>query len=140
MTRRQRLDITRLARATQGRIVSDLEIRSDQLLLHFNDGSYLAIAPTARGTSVVLHEIAAPAAAGSKDGPTRRQREYLDFIRKYMARYGRSPAESDIQEHFMVSAPSAHLMVKTLERRGFITRARDWYGNAVPRSIRVVLD
>jgi DNA-binding MarR family transcriptional regulator len=57
-----------------------------------------------------------------------------------MARHGVSPAESDIQEHFMVSAPSAHAMVKTLERRGFITRDRDIFGRIVPRSIRVLVD
>jgi repressor LexA len=58
----------------------------------------------------------------------------------YMARYGVAPAESDIQAHFKVSAPSAHQMVKTLERRGFIVRQRYLLGNVVPRSIRVVVD
>jgi hypothetical protein len=72
--------------------------------------------------------------------PTSRQREYLSFIRRYMARYGISPAESDIQQHFMVSAPSVNQMVRTLERRGFITRDRDWFGNVQPRSIRVLIE
>ena len=45
-----------------------------------------------------------------------------------------------IVEHFMVSAPSAHEMIKTLERRGFITRDRDFYGQTLPRSIRVVVN
>jgi DNA-binding MarR family transcriptional regulator len=79
--------------------------------------------------------------AGARDSaerPTARQREYLDFIQKYMARFGTSPAEADIQYHFMVSAPSVHSMIKTLERRGFITRRRDFSGQVVPRSIRIV--
>ena len=65
--------------------------------------------------------------------PTSRQRDYLEFIEKYMLRFGISPAESDIQRHFLVSAPSVHSMVETLERRGFITRQP-----GMPRSIRLV--
>jgi DNA-binding MarR family transcriptional regulator len=40
----------------------------------------------------------------------------------------------------MVSAPSVHSMIKTLERRGFITRTRGLFGGTVPRSIRVLID
>lgn len=75
-----------------------------------------------------------------KKGPLRGQMEYLAFIKKYISRYGISPAERNIQEHFMVSAPSVNQMIRTLERRGFIVRDRDWSGQAVPRSIRVVWD
>jgi DNA-binding MarR family transcriptional regulator len=58
-----------------------------------------------------------------------------------MARHGCAPSESDIHEHFMVSAPSAHQMVKNLEQRGFISRRRDVFtGNVVPRSIRIMLE
>jgi len=57
-----------------------------------------------------------------------------------MARFGVAPAESDMQRHFMVSAPSVNQMIKGLERRGYITRRRDFTGHAVPRSIRVVAD
>lgn len=70
--------------------------------------------------------------------PTRRQQEYLEFIRTYMYRTGVSPAETDIQQHFEISAPSVNAMVRTLERRGFISRDRDWMGQTVPRSIRVL--
>ena len=65
--------------------------------------------------------------------PTSRQREYLEFIKKYMLQFGISPAESDIQRHFLVSAPSVNSMVQALERHGFIMRQR-----GVPRSIRLV--
>ncbi|MDX1430754.1 MAG: MarR family transcriptional regulator, partial [Rhodothermales bacterium] len=64
----------------------------------------------------------------------------LNFIRRYMDRFGRSPAETDIQRHFLVSAPSVNQMVRTLERRGFIERDRDGFGQTVPRSIRVLWD
>jgi len=79
---------------------------------------------------------------GSEDGcfecpvalrPTSRQHEYLEFIRKYTLRFGISPAESDIQGHFLVSPPSVNSMVQALERLGFIIRQP-----GVPRSIRLV--
>ncbi len=65
---------------------------------------------------------------------TTRQGQYLAFIQAYAVRYGIAPAESDIAGHFMVSVPSAHQMVVTLEQRGLIRRTP---GQA--RSIRVLL-
>ena len=50
-----------------------------------------------------LHEVQ-PAQVPARPQPTRRQREYLEFIQKYMARHGCALSESDIQDHFMVSA------------------------------------
>lgn len=133
------MNVAKLATLIHGRVVSGLEIVADHLELRFTDGSWLVVERTSRAVSVVLHETARNAAnAGAQ--PTRRQREYLDFIRRYMARHRVSPAEGNIQEHFMVSAPSAHEMVKTLERRGFIARDRDLFGRIVPRSIRVLID
>ena len=75
---------------------------------------------------------AQPAAPKS---PTQRQSEYLAFIAKYIERWGRAPAESDIERHFMVSAPTVNQMVRTLERRGFITRQPGVY-----RSIRICIE
>ena len=65
---------------------------------------------------------------------TPRQGQYLAFIAAYIRRYGQPPAEAEIAAHFMVSPPSAHLMVVTLERRGLIERIP-----GRPRSIRIVL-
>jgi len=31
-------------------------------------------------------------------------------------------------------------MIRTLEKKGFISRDRDWFGQTVPRSIRVLWD
>jgi hypothetical protein len=132
------VNLSKLSGLLQGRVVADLELVGDRLEMRFTDGSWLAIERTSRGVSVVLHEVVSETPSGNK--PTRRQREYLDYIRLYLARHGHSPSEADIQSHFMVSAPSAHQMVKTLERRGFIARDRDFFGNVVPRSIRVLID
>lgn len=132
------MDLSKLSGLLQGRVVADLELVQDRLELRFTDGSFLDIERSARGVAVVLHEVASETPSESR--PTRRQREYLDFIRRYMVRYGGSPSEADIQNHFMVSAPSAHQMVKMLEKRGFIARDRDFFGNIVPRSIRVLID
>ncbi len=65
---------------------------------------------------------------------TRRQGQYLSFISTYTRLYGQPPAEADIAAHFMVSPPTAHQMVVTLERRGLIERTP---GQA--RSIRLLL-
>jgi hypothetical protein len=135
------LDARTLSRLLQGRTVTQLEVDPEQLAIHFTDASALIIKRTSRGVSVVLHDVKQGAGAQrSKDQPTARQRDYLEFITKYMARYGVAPAESDIQHHFMVSAPAVNTMIKTLERRGFIARGRDFFGNTIPRSIRVLID
>jgi hypothetical protein len=108
---------------------------TQQLVVHFVGGATLA----ADAGSVELH--AAP--KGSKASPpaqdvrqpTKRQFEYLAFIHKYIARFGRAPAEADIERHFLVSAPSVNQMMQTLERLGFIARQR-----GVPRSIRICIE
>jgi SOS-response transcriptional repressor LexA len=66
--------------------------------------------------------------------PTRRQAEYLDFIRKFTERWGIPPSFIDIGRHFMTTQPSVNNMVKTLEARGFLTRIP---GQA--RTLRVIL-
>lgn len=53
---------------------------------------------------------------------TKRQGQYLAFIYYYIKLNGRAPAEADMQRHFLVSAPSVHQMIVTLEREGFISR------------------
>lgn len=135
------MDAKALSRHVRGRTVSHLNVDSDELAIHFTDESWLVISRTTQGVSVVFHKVRRDTSARrSADEPTPRQLEYLEFIAKYMARYGVAPAESDIQQHFMVSAPSVHSMIKTLERRGFITRTRGLFGGTVPRSIRVLID
>jgi repressor LexA len=65
---------------------------------------------------------------------TPRQGQYLAFIAAYTSRYGQPPSEAEIATHFMVSPPSAHQMVVTLERLGLIQRTP-----GQPRSLRVLL-
>jgi hypothetical protein len=131
---RMLLDIEKISKRISGKCVSHVEAREDeQLAIVFDDGSVLLIKRLGQGVVMTF---------GSEDGcyqcpvalrPTPRQREYLEFIKKYMLRFGVSPAESDIQRHFLVSAPSVNSMVQALERYGFIIRQR-----GKPRSIRLV--
>ena len=138
------MDINQITKQVAGKRVSHVTAPGDcRLAIHLADGSAL-----------VIEAVAGEAAPG--DGPpgnlaiyftvgdrsaqcpaaleaTLRQREYLEFIRKYMARFDVAPAESDIQRHVMVSAPSVHQMVQSLERQGFITRQP-----MTARSIRLV--
>jgi SOS-response transcriptional repressor LexA len=65
---------------------------------------------------------------------TPRQGQYLTFIAAYTRRHGRPPSEAEIATHLMVSPPSAHQMVVTLEQRGLIQRTP-----GQPRSLRVLL-
>jgi DNA-binding MarR family transcriptional regulator len=53
---------------------------------------------------------------------TATQGQYLAFIYAYTCVLGRPPAESDLQQHFNVTAPAVHQMVLTLERNGLIKR------------------
>ncbi len=65
---------------------------------------------------------------------TEKQGRYLAFIHRYQQKYLRSPAESDIQRHFLVEAPTVNQMVQRLERLGLIARTP---GQA--RSIRLLV-
>ena len=112
------------------RIITDGPRR---LAVHFSDGTILLFEATADKLTTTLEPLGSQ--APDKSRPTKRQHDYLEFIAKYSARFGRSPAESDIERHFLVSAPSVNQMMQTLERRGFITRQP-----GVPRSIRICVD
>ena len=128
------MHIDKITKRISGKCVSRVKAREDEsLALVFVDGSVLLIKRLGQGLAMEF---------GSEDGcyecpialrPTSRQREYLEFIKKYTLRFGISPAESDIQRHFLVSAPSVNSMVQALERHGFIMRQP-----GMPRSIRLV--
>lgn len=106
----------RLTRQLAGLEVSHLAAADDQhLSIHFIGGAVLLIESCERGLMATLSRP-------SRSQPTKRQSEYLRFISKYIDQFGGAPAESDIQRHFLVSAPSVNNMMQTLERRGFITR------------------
>lgn len=65
---------------------------------------------------------------------TARQGEYLAFIERFTARHGYSPSFDDIGRHFGTTPPSVNGMIKTLERRGLLSRLP-----GVARSLRVTV-
>ena len=134
------LDISQLSDQLVGLVVAELaQPTPDSIALRFTSGAVLVLRPVDEGFAAVLQRPKrGRGGRRPRSGPTHRQKEYLEFIKRYMHRFGVSPAETDIQRHFLVSAPSVNQMIRTLERRGFISRDRDWFGQTVPRSIRVV--
>ena len=102
----------------------------NRLAAHFDDGTVLFVEATSDGLIVKVES--AEETEPQQLRPTKRQQEYLAFIGKYISRFGRSPAESDIQRHFLVSAPSVNSMMQNLEKNGFIARQR-----GVPRSAKL---
>jgi DNA-binding MarR family transcriptional regulator len=66
---------------------------------------------------------------------TEKQAQYLAFIYAYTRVNGEPPAEADIQRYFAVTPPTAHQMILTLERDGWISRTP-----RAARSIQVLVD
>jgi len=99
--------ISALSEQIAGLMVEGLaEPNSGSLEIRFTDGSVLVVRPTQSGLSASLNKPRAPKGVKMDPSqPTTRQREYLEFIKKYMHRFGGAPAETDVQRHFLVSAP-----------------------------------
>jgi repressor LexA len=126
-----------LTKALEGQQVvrADLD-GSHRLVIRFLGGLALRVQADSGGLVATLNRPTKISAANGVDQqPTKRQFEYLAFFAKYIARFGRAPAKSDIERHFLVSAPSVNQMMQTLERRGFIARQR-----GVPRSVRICIE
>lgn len=125
-----------LTRALQGQQVSHVtDGEVGQLIVHFSNGTTLMVEAGSTELKAAGKRPKAPSPTEDARQPTKRQFEYLAFIAKYVARFGRAPAESDIERHFLVSAPSVNQMMQALERHGFITRQR-----GVPRSARICIE
>lgn len=125
-----------VARQLKGAQVNRVTVNSaHRLVLALMDGRSLSVTWRPEGLQAQVTDPIANDEADTRSRPTKRQLDYLLFIRKYQTRYGRAPAESDIEKHFLVAAPSINQMMQTLERRGFITRQP-----GVPRSTRICLD
>lgn len=125
-----------LSRHLKDRQVSQVVVNgTQQLNIQFTDGTVLIVEAGSDGLLARVESARASAAQDDSQRPTKRQLEYLAFISKYIQRFGRAPAESDIERHFLVSAPSVNQMMQMLERRGFITRQP-----GVPRSTRLCID
>ena len=78
-----------------------------------------------------------PLPNGSRNGPTRKQGQFLAFIRDYMMwnNAGQAPSHADLQRFFNLTPPSVNSMLIRLEERGFIRREP---GKA--RAIEIVID
>jgi len=64
---------------------------------------------------------------------TKRQKELLDFLKKYIAKHGYSPSLEEIAEHFNLSSLSTvHYHLSRLEQAGLISRY-----DFLPRSIQI---
>ena len=133
---RRSLNAEMLTRALQGQQVSHVTADDvQQLVIHFSNGTALVVEAGATELKTEAKHPKGQSPTQDARRPTKRQIEYLAFIAKYIARFGRAPAESDIERHFLVSAPSVNRMMQALERHGFITRQR-----GVPRSVRICIE
>lgn len=56
---------------------------------------------------------------------TPRQREMLEFIKAYVAENESSPRLQEISQHFGIKAPTAHKILRALQRKGYIIFGRD---------------
>ncbi len=65
---------------------------------------------------------------------TQRQGMVLAFIHAFVQRRGMAPSYEEIAGHFGISSPSVNGMIKTLERRGLLSRVP-----GVARSLRVLV-
>ncbi len=65
---------------------------------------------------------------------TARQGEYLAFIHRYALKNGIAPSFDEIAAHFGTTSPSVNGMIKTLERRGLLSRIP-----GAARSLRVLV-
>ncbi len=70
----------------------------------------------------------------SRVGMSPKQGQYVAFIQTYTRLHRRAPAESEVQDYFQTTPPSVHGMLKTLQRKGFISRVA-----GVARSTKVLL-
>jgi Mn-dependent DtxR family transcriptional regulator len=66
---------------------------------------------------------------------TEKQGQYLAFIHTYVLLNRQAPAETDFQRFFLVTPPTVHQMIITLERRGLISRVP-----GQPRSINLLVN
>ncbi|MFO1040187.1 MAG: MarR family transcriptional regulator [Planctomycetaceae bacterium] len=78
-----------------------------------------------------------PLPNGSRNRPTRKQGQFLAFIRDYMMwnKAGQAPSPADLQRLFNLTPHSVNSMLIRLEQRGFIRREP---GKA--RAIEIVID
>ena len=100
------MDIDKITRQISGKCVLRVEAGENEgLSIQFVDGSALLIERLGQGLSVSFESRVDSKKCPAALWPTSRQRDYLEFIKKYMLRFGVSPAEYDIQRHFSCLRP-----------------------------------
>src|SRR6266545_6646792 len=144
-TRRTRTEILQdeSRRATEllrDKVVSRvISHRSTEVGIEFTDGTRLFVDRASDGVELSITDMPQPPGVRPESAAqpkfTRLQGRYLKFIQEYLRRRGVAPSEADLQAHFLVTPPTVHQMILTLERKGLIERAP---GRA--RSIRVLVD
>lgn len=70
----------------------------------------------------IFDHLADPVSSTLSPRFTEKQGQYLAFIHMYTLLNRRAPAEADFQRFFLVTPPTVHQMIVTLERNGFISR------------------
>lgn len=55
---------------------------------------------------------------------TERQREIMDYIKEYYAEYGTTPTQGKIAKEFDIAQATIAKHLASIERRGWIQRAR----------------
>lgn len=114
-----------------------LDNATTQLREVLDEGVFLAEMPMEVETTMLSVADAIEAASRSlrqptarcttnpiSDGPTRRQGQFLAYIREYMLRseHGVAPTHTELQRFFKLTPPSVNSMLKRLDERGFIRR------------------
>ena len=56
---------------------------------------------------------------------TKRQKEYLEYIREYIAKNECSPRLEELAKHFYVKSPTAHKTLKAIQKKGYLYFGRD---------------
>jgi hypothetical protein len=105
-------------------------LRDEAIMTEFPIEAQVAMESAVEAIDAALRRLdsAAPAkrpfSAPPPGGPTRRQGQFLAFIREYMMRNeaGVAPSHADFMWFFNLTPPSVNSMLIRLEQRGFIRR------------------
>jgi len=117
------------------RLVHELHVSGERSRRHTVE-AYLATlrgGPSPGAAAPAPQREGAVPAAGAVS-LTRRQAEYLAFIRDFTRLNDKAPSEAEIARYFKITAPSVHTMILKLEKIGAISRRP-----RVARSIRVLV-
>lgn len=68
----------------------------------------------------------------SSSSPSRRQRDVLDYIRRYLADTGISPTQVQIGRALRISKPVVHEHMQALVRKGLLIREAGSHRNYTP--------